>query len=82
MNMSKIFVNGSIMEKAFFDENIEEASRLNWAKADSSNSIEHKHCIVCMKSISFDSNEDVYQSGTRYLCVYCYQHYIRITGLR
>jgi hypothetical protein len=76
MNAAKVLVNGALMEKRFFDANLEEAKDLKWTRVDDSSSPIHRHCIVCMKSISIQPLDEAYRSGTRYLCAYCHEHYV------
>jgi hypothetical protein len=76
MTTAKVLVNGSLMEKSFFDDNVEEANSLAWTRVAVPNTTTHQHCIICTKPISLQPLEEAYRSSARYLCAYCREHYI------
>jgi hypothetical protein len=75
MSMAEyVLVNGARMEKTFFDENVAEAKGCVWRPATVCEKIGHQHCMVCMNAIAV--GEDARNADYRWICCYCYEHYI------
>jgi hypothetical protein len=70
-----IEVNGARIEREFFEANVEEARSCDWEQVeDVGTTDEHHHCIVCEVAIA---DEPAYRSGFRWLCHYCYSHFVK-----
>ena len=74
MNNDTVMINGSYIDRVFFEENLVEARLAKWALASIAKN-DHQHCIVCMVSMN-DSWQSVYESQGRYLCAYCFNQYV------
>lgn len=77
MEGKKVLVNGALMEKEFFEENLAEARKADWVETDSSKISNHMHCIVCTMALPTQTKEKAYRSGNIWLCEYCYAHYLK-----
>jgi hypothetical protein len=75
-------VNGARIEKAFFDENVREATSYQWTEIDSSQLTEHVHCMVCAMAVpsELSRRERLYHSSGGHLCGHCYQSYVQIAA--
>jgi hypothetical protein len=71
-----VIVNGSRIERRFFEENLEEARGLDWRSVDSAIITEHKHCLICMKALPDDRDRDVFVSDNRWLCSFCHSTFL------
>jgi hypothetical protein len=76
MKADHVLINGSLMDRIYFEESLAEAKSVEWARAESDAICDHKHCIICTKAISLQPLEECYRSGHRYLCGYCHSHYV------
>jgi hypothetical protein len=72
-----VFVNGAKIDRQYFKDNILEAKRLVWQEIQSGNILNHHHCMICSMAISSKTYETAYHSGYRWLCDYCYDHFIK-----
>ncbi|MBN2584898.1 MAG: hypothetical protein JXL80_17675 [Planctomycetes bacterium] len=69
-----INVNGARIEREFFEANVAEARSCGWERTECMGMTDdHEHCIVCTVAIG---NEVAYRSGCRWLCAYCYSHFV------
>ncbi len=69
-----ILVNGARIEREFFDENVAEARECKWTASEVPATAGHYHCLVCGAGIG--SGEAAYHAGNRWLCKYCYDHFL------
>lgn len=70
-----IEVNGAHIEREFFEANVEEARSCDWEQVeDMGTTGDHHHCIVCEVAIA---DKPAYRSGFRWLCHYCYSHFVK-----
>lgn len=76
MSSNKIFVNGSELEKEFFEENVKEAKTYDWIEETELADSDHGHCIVCTISIPDGRSKKFYKSGSILLCHYCYTNFV------
>ncbi len=76
MTAEKILVNGSLIDRDYFEDNLTEAMSCQWESVIADTIVEHNHCIICMMPISSDQNETVYRSGNRFLCSHCFERFI------
>jgi hypothetical protein len=69
-NMATVNVNGTEIEKAFLEQNIQEARTYTWVFDRIPKSI-HMHCIVCLAPIGAGSTG--YRDTVKdiWLCSYC-----------
>jgi predicted nucleic acid-binding Zn-ribbon protein len=77
MNSSKIMVNGALMEKEFFDENVNEAKTYSWVEKPMATIADHAHCIVCTIALPNSQSDRVFASGNILLCDHCYRNYLK-----
>ena len=78
MTTERVLVNGSVMDRKFFEENVNEANLIAWERLGASGATdEHHHCLVCMKAIAPYPVEEAYRSGSRCLCAYCRKNYVK-----
>ena len=73
-------INGSCMERDFFEQNLAEARALHWQSVLIHQAGEHQHCIICTIAIPELNGNRFFKSGHHYLCVYCYDHYLNKTN--
>lgn len=71
-----ILINGSKMDRAYFQENLEEAKGYSWKVVSSASIEDHQHCIVCTKTVPDDKDVSLYNSKNIFLCRYCHEHYL------
>ena len=76
MSSPKITVNGALMDKAFFEENIQEAKTYSWVEKPMTMITDHGHCIVCTIALPNNKSNWVFASGSLLLCDYCRRHYL------
>ena len=72
-----VFVNGAKIDRQYFKDNILEAKRLIWQEIQSGNILNHHHCMICSVAIPSKTHETAYHSEYRWLCDYCYDHFIK-----
>ena len=72
MSFSKIKVNGALIEKEFFEENIQEARAYSWVEQPMVKINDHSHCIVCTIALPNNESDRVFVSGSFLLCHSCY----------
>lgn len=77
MSSSKVMVNGALMDKTFFEENVREANIYSWVEQPMSGLSDHGHCIVCTSALPNDQSCRVYVSVSLLLCDHCYRNYLR-----
>ncbi len=77
MGDSKIMVNGALMDKAFFEENVQEAKTYSWVKKPMTTIDDHGHCIACMIPLLNNKEKQVFTSENLLLCDHCYIKYIQ-----
>ncbi len=71
-----VTVNGAMIERRFFEENLAEARRYTWTRGSPGGPAErHVHCIICNIAIALDGGE-FYESAGGALCSYCYAEFI------
>jgi hypothetical protein len=72
-------VNGSKIEKFFFDENVNEAKSYNWIKTPVASLSGHAHCIICGITIELRPSFPIYayKSKGGCVCSYCYDHFMK-----
>jgi hypothetical protein len=68
-----MLVNGSRIERTFFEENVAEARSYKWERKAVPDG-EHQHCLVCTAAIG--AEETALSSGGHWLCAFCFQNYI------
>jgi hypothetical protein len=73
------YINGSKIEKKFFEENLSEAKQLSWKEAAFPLDNDHSHCIICGIAVPSKKNktEKNYKSDNGWLCEYCFKHFIQ-----
>jgi len=71
-----VSVNGADMERSFFEDNVAEAKALDWRPSAPTSIEDHVHCIVCVKALRSMSLSMVDPLGHRYVCRYCFEHYV------
>lgn len=76
MSSPKTMVNGALMDKAFFEENVREARAYFWAEKPMATVIEHGHCIVCTIALPNNQNDRVFESDSLLLCDHCHRNYL------
>lgn len=76
MNSSKIMVNGALMDKDFFDENVREAKTCSWTEKHMITIGNHGHCVVCTIALPNNQSDRVFVSGAILLCDYCHRNYL------
>lgn len=76
MSSEKIMVNGSLIEKDYFEENLQEAKRYKWKQMPKAETEDHNHCIVCMASLPGNRSNIVYASKNVFVCSYCFEHFL------
>jgi len=77
MNAEKIMVNGSLMDRDYFEENLGEAKVYEWEQVSIDTIMEHNHCIVCMVALPNDQSKVVYISKNVFLCAHCFEQFIK-----
>lgn len=77
MTSKTITVNGAVMDRAFFEDNLTEARSIKWEVDTTGHRSDHHHCIVCTAPVIAESSVPVFRSGGRYLCSYCYEHFVK-----
>jgi hypothetical protein len=68
---SYVLHNGARIERSYFEENVAEARGYRWEVAELSDSVDHAHCIVCLKAIG-PRDGAYYRFEGVTLCAYCY----------
>ena len=76
MNNDKVIINGSTMDKDFFEDNLKEARSLDWERFDASTIADHSHCIVCTIALPNDTNGVAYGAKNLVLCRFCHDTYL------
>jgi len=76
MNSTKIMVNGALMDKNFFEENIQEAKACSWEEKSMTIIANHGHCIVCAIALPNKKSDRFFASGSLLLCDHCYKNYL------
>ncbi len=69
-----ILINGTRIEREFFDENLAEARECTWSISRVPVTPDHQHCLVC--GVGMGSGDTAYCAGNRWLCKYCHDHFI------
>ena len=78
MNSTKITIDGALMDKQFFEENIQEAKGYSWEQKPMAMVHDHSHCIVCTTTLPNNQSNQVFVSGSLLLCDYCQRHYMSL----
>ncbi len=69
-----IIVNGAIIEKDYFEQNVIEAIQCEWVPVNVEHTEKHHHCLVC--NVAFNEGK-AFRSGYRWLCDYCYDNFVK-----
>ncbi len=77
MNSEKILVNGSLMDRKYFEKNLGEARGYEWEQVSIDTIMEHGHCIICMMALPNNQSKVVYISKNVFLCTYCFEQLIK-----
>jgi uncharacterized protein with PIN domain len=78
MTGNRVVVNGAVMDRQFFEDNVAEANSIEWNRMEAMAASEHRHCIICTKPIVSFPAEEAYRSGNRFLCAHCYKTYLKL----
>jgi recombinational DNA repair protein RecR len=74
---SYIMVNGSKMDRDYFEENLQEAKQKTWHLLQSSSIKDHVHCIICTDALPNRQNSAVYKfEDDQYICGFCHDNYL------
>lgn len=76
MDLEKIIVNGALMDRTFFEDNVREAKRYYWEEVELDSLDSHGHCIICLNAIPTQRDEKVFKCNGLMLCDYCHTHFI------
>jgi predicted nucleic acid-binding Zn-ribbon protein len=76
MSSAKITVNGALMAKEFFEENVREAKTYSWIERPMNTITDHAHCIVCTIALPNNESDRVFLSGPLLLCDHCHRNYL------
>ena len=82
MASNKILINGSFIDKKFFEENVTEAKKYFWLEKPASVISDHRHCIICMMALPNAQNSNVFVSDNLLLCNHCWANYLSQDGLQ
>ena len=76
MGSSKIMINGALMDKEYFEENVREARTYSWVEKPMATISNHGHCIVCTIALPNGQSDRVFQCGGLLLCNHCRTNYL------
>lgn len=74
-NKNTINVNGSMIDKDYFESNVEEALTYEWKPLSYAGEKSHVHCMVCNSPLAKDDFN--YKSEHHFLCGYCCTHFVK-----
>lgn len=63
------------IDEDYLNENVSEATGLDWQAVTAKDITDHVHCIICIRAVPWDC-EQAYRAGVRYLCGACYERFI------
>jgi len=76
MELEKLMVNGALMDKEYFEGNVEEAKSLEWSEINMSDIADHSHCIVCTTALPNSERIVASKAKSLFLCDYCWTEYV------
>ena len=75
-----VIVNGTRIEKTYFEENVADAKKYVWEKLTWANeTVSHHHCIICsipVPQVRGLIGETAYKSVGGYLCEHCHDTFV------
>jgi hypothetical protein len=69
-----VIVNGSRIERCYFEDSVAEAKKYDWVKTNWDNPVSHGHCIVCNVTLSGD--DPCIRSNGGWLCSHCFEAFV------
>lgn len=63
------------IDEDYLQENVSEATGLDWQPVAATDIRDHFHCIICIRAVPWGC-EKAYRAGVSYLCGECYDQFI------
>lgn len=79
MCLNKMKINGALIEKEFFEENVKEVKEYIWYQTGSNAILDHQHCIICLIAISGKKSQVAWRSNNLWLCDFCHKNFLQNT---